>query len=96
MLRGLLRIGESDAPALQHGSTAARGLFLQQTADVLRLLRTQFQLIALAYEAQCVARGTPHDDALASTDLKEFLQSIDRLIERAERLGHDMSMAACR
>lgn len=95
MLRGLLRIGESTIPALQHGSTAAHGLFLQQTVDVLRLLRTQFRFTALAYEAQCVAQGTPQECALLAENIKEYLQSIDHLVERAEQLGRDMSMAPC-
>lgn len=95
MLRSLLRIGEETVPAPQFGSTAARGLFLRQTADVLRLLRTQFRFTALAYEAQCVSLETPDELVLSPDNLKEFLQMIDRLVEKTEKLGHDMSTASC-
>lgn len=95
MLQGLLRVAERHGPDHQYGSIAARGLLLRQTADALKLLRTQFSFIALAYEAQCLVHGTPEQLALPSDNLKGFLQIIDQLVETTDRLRHDMSMVAC-
>ncbi|UYW26295.1 hypothetical protein OKC48_24010 [Methylorubrum extorquens] len=95
MLQGLLRIGENGAPALQQSSIATRGLFLQQTADVLAQLRAQFESLAQAYETKRVSLQVNDETALSSEDLKGFLQLIDQLVEKTEQLSRNMSMAAC-
>ncbi|CAO4170797.1 hypothetical protein CLBKND_01666 [Methylorubrum aminovorans] len=74
---------------------ATRGLFLQQTADVLAQLRAQFQSLAQAYETKCVSLQMNDETALSSEDLKGFLQLIDQLVEKTEQLSRDMSIGGC-
>ncbi|CAO4172073.1 hypothetical protein [Methylorubrum extorquens] len=92
MLQGLLRISENGAPALQQSSIAARGLFLQQTADVLAQLRAEFESLAQAYETKCVSLQMNNEAALSSEDLKRFLWLIDQLVEKTEQMSRDMSI----